>query len=132
MTQQLAVVEATPALRRDMSMRALLAAVADGRIALDCRERSIDIGNVWMGPDGVAFAGPWDPTGRRLDFLEFRGIVALIWLGGGSEVTAELTTLGWRRFAQLVRPLTPDEHWRRGDAYPPPGHRLHRPGQDYC
>lgn len=81
----------------DMSMREILAAVTAGQVILDGRERSADIGHVWVGPDGVAFAGPWDPTGRRLDFLSRRGIITIRRCG---EV--ELTTAGWRRFEQLV------------------------------
>lgn len=118
MAHRQAVVEATPTLRRDMSIRELLSAVAAGQVALDCRERSIDIGTVWMGPDGVAVAGPWHPTGRRLDFLERRDIITTR-LYGNSRLATELTTSGWRWFARLVRPLTAEEHERMRDAFPP-------------
>lgn len=128
MTQRQAAVEATPTLRTDMSVREILTAVAAGRVVFHREERRLGAGHVWKGRDGRLVTAR-HATGRRLDFLEFRGIITPILRRG--EVTTELTTLGWRRLEQLAGPLTPAEREKRRDAYPPPGHRLHRPGERF-
>jgi hypothetical protein len=105
--------EQTPTLRPDLSVREILAAVAAGQVAGGCEERGGDWINLWSGPDGVKVT-PWDKTGRRLDFLLHRDIVMTRTHGN-----AELTTLGWQRFAQLVRPLTAEETERQAQAFHP-------------
>lgn len=118
MAHRQGAVEATPTtLRPDMSLRELLSAVAAGQVFGGAYERGGDWINLWSGTaerrPGLRVT-PWEPTGRRLDFAHRRGLLVT-----GPCGKAELTTLGWHRFEQLVRPLTAEESERRSCARQP-------------
>lgn len=157
MAHHLAVVEATPTLRTDMSMRELLAAVAAGQVVLHWFEPFDERHNMWKGLDDKPV--PYRcATSRRLDFLEWSEFISTRLYGGADWPVTELTTTGWRWLERLVRPLTPDEQERRRVAFPPlppstvmrwcigtpwdelprcyrmglSGNRRHRPGRTFC
>ncbi len=113
MAQLLDTREPNETVHPDMSVREVLSAVAAGAVTAVCVERGGEDINLWSSPGGD-LVGPWHATGRRLRFLSGRDLTVTRMSGA-----VELTTLGWRWFAQLVRPLTAEEVERGSRALQP-------------